>query len=97
MREGACLSGNALSEPLNAKRPCPAPSRWRCCCPPRAGAGSLARLDVETSAAAADRLADAALERLRRSIPAPAACLAGGAGARAGRCVLDTWRRCNWP
>ena len=77
-------------EPLNAKRPLPSAFSLALLLSPRAGAGSLARLDVETSAAAADRLADAALERLRRSIPCARSLPLLAALARGqGGAVLD--------
>lgn len=57
-------------EPLNAKRPMPAPMGIALTLAPRKSAHSLARIDVSLSDAAPDALAEPALEALRRAIPA---------------------------
>jgi len=77
-------------EPLNATRPLPSAFSLALLLSPLASANSLARLTVETSAAAADTLADAALERLRQSIPCARGLPLLAALARGqGRAVLD--------
>jgi hypothetical protein len=78
-------------EPLHAKRPLPAAIGIALALMPERSTHSLARIELELSDAAPDTLADAALEALRRNIPAARGlpllqCVARGEG---GRVVLD--------
>ena len=57
-------------EPLNAKRPLPAPMGVALTLSPHRGAQSLARVEISLTDAAASRLDHGDLETLRRSIPA---------------------------
>jgi Beta-ketoacyl synthase, N-terminal domain len=78
-------------EPLRSVRPVPDAFGVALALAPARGSGSLAHLELTFSEARADRLADAALERLRLAIPA-ARCLpllAQLARPSPGRVVLD--------
>jgi hypothetical protein len=78
-------------EPLRSMRPIPDAFGVALVLAPERGAGSLAQLAVSWSDARADRMADAALERLRVSIPAARSLplLAQLARRATGRVVLD--------
>jgi len=78
-------------EPLRRMRPIPDAFGVALVLSPSAGAASLARLEASCSAAPADRVADAALEALRVSIPAARSLplLALLAQQSSGRVVID--------
>lgn len=57
-------------EPLRATRPIPDEFGVGLLLSPQAGAKTLARISIATTADTADRMADAALEQLRQTVPA---------------------------
>jgi hypothetical protein len=84
-------SDTTYPEPLHHARPIPDNFGIALVLSPRQSAGSLARIDVSLTGDAADTLNDAALEQLRRSIPAARSLplLQALAQERNGRIVLD--------
>lgn len=78
-------------EPLRATRPVPDAFGVALLLTPEAGAHSLGRVSLQLTQAPPDRLDDAALEALRRSIPAARSLplLAALARGHGGRVVLD--------